>query len=112
MTYGSLARVLEQFGYEKRIAKGTHVVFVDKQGKPRVFLPWRPASAKVDPARLAGVYLLVSSGGGASAKAIRGAFGLKGNALSDRGTGAAPAKSGDKRGRARSLHSRTAKSGG
>ena len=71
VTYGSLSRALEQLGYLKVPAIGSHVVFVHSKSDARIYLPWRQSSQKVDDARLAGVFELVSAGGVASRDAVR-----------------------------------------
>jgi predicted RNA binding protein YcfA (HicA-like mRNA interferase family) len=62
LNYGHLADVLSRLGYRSNFQRGSHIVFTRK-GKPSLVLPWRSAKQRVDKARLAGVYQLVSGTG-------------------------------------------------
>lgn len=74
ITYGHLSHALEGLGYERREAKGRLIMFVHSKTKAAVILPWRSASQKIDPTRLAVVYQLVSAGDVANLEVLEDAL--------------------------------------
>ena len=62
LSYAGLTRALQSLGYaESRGA--AHVIFSHPDTTVRLILPPRRRTERVDPARMSGVYQLVTSGG-------------------------------------------------